>query len=202
MARARSAAPQKVLTDMRIAYPLAAALVLGFLAAGASSRHAGAAEDGPILPGYWESTSTASFPSPSSKTERKCITARAINSYLTGPVNSHYTCRYQTRELNGGHAHMAGECTDSSGIRGTVVIDGDYAPEAFKLNGRLTVNMLGLKIPVDTSIDAHRLSGQCPPGAKIEDGGKAAADAPPPGPVETPPSDDPNTAPAGRASPP
>jgi len=139
---------------MRSPLVVAAAVILGFLAAGASSRHAGAAEDGPILPGYWESTSTSSFPSASSKTERKCITGRAINAYLTGPVNNHYSCRYDTRDLHDGHAHMTGECVDSSGIRGKVVIDGDYAPEAFKLNGRLTVNMLGLKIPIDTSIDA------------------------------------------------
>jgi hypothetical protein len=158
---------------MRIAPYAFAALALGFLAAGASSRHAGAAEgDGPILPGYWESTSTASFPSPTSKTERKCITARAINAYLTGPVNSHYSCRYDTQALRRGHAHMTGECVDSSGIRGKVVIDGDYGPEAFRLNGKLLVTLLGLRIPIDTSIDAHRLSAECPAGAKIEDGGR------------------------------
>ena len=161
---------------MRTALSAAAALTLGFLAAGASSRHAGA-EDGPILPGYWESTSTASFPSATTKTERKCITGRAINSYLTGPVNSHYSCRYDTKDLTGGHAHMTGECVDSSGIRGKVVIDGDYAPEAFKLNGRMQVSLLGLQIPINTSIDAHRLSGECPAGVKVEDGGKAQEDA-------------------------
>ena len=125
MARARSA-PRRKSSLMRTALALSAALVLGFLAAGASSRHAGAAEgDGPILPGYWESTSTASFPAPSSKTERKCITARAINAYLTGPANNHYTCHYDSRDLNGGHAHMTGQCTDSSGIRGQIVMRDD-----------------------------------------------------------------------------
>jgi hypothetical protein len=155
---------------MRTALYVAAALTLGFLAAGASSRHAGAAEgDGPILPGYWESTSRDSFSNAAGKTERKCITARAINAYLTGPVNSHYSCRYDTRDLNGGHAHMTGQCTDSSGIKGAVVIDGDYSPEAFRLSGRITVSLGALKIPVDTSIDAHRLSAECPAGAKVED---------------------------------
>lgn len=174
---------------MRNAVYVAAALALGFLAAGASSRHAGAAEDGPILPGYWESTSTSSFPSPTSKTERKCITSRAINSYLTGPSNNHYTCRYDTRDLNDGHAHMTGECVDSSGIRGKVVLDGDYAPEAFRLSGRLTVTFLGLKIPVDTSIDAHRLGADCPAGVKVED-------APPRGEASAP-GDAPRAEPAG-----
>ena len=158
---------------MRTALYAAAVLGLGLFAAGASARHAGAAEDGPILPGYWESTSSSSF-GPQGKTERKCITGRAINSYLTGPVNRHYSCHYDTRELRDGHAHMTGECVDSSGIRGKVVIDGEYAPDAFKLNGRVQVSLAGLNIPVTTSIDAHRLSAECPAGVKVEDGGAEA----------------------------
>jgi hypothetical protein len=156
---------------MRIALYAAAVLTLGVFAAGTSTRHAGAAEDGPILPGYWESTSSSSF-GPQGKVERKCITGRAINSYLTGPVNSHYSCHYDTQDLRGGHAHMTGECVDSSGIRGKVVIDGDYSPEAFNLKGRVNVSLAGLNIPVNTSIDAHRLSAECPAGVKIEDGGR------------------------------
>jgi hypothetical protein len=167
----------------RTALHAAAVLALGVFAAGTSARHAGAAEEGPILPGYWESTSSSSF-GPQGKTERKCITARAINAYLTGPVNSHYQCRYDTQDLRGGHAHMTGECVDSSGIRGKVVIDGDYGPEAFNLKGRVNVSLAGLNIPVNTSIDAHRLSADCPAGVKIEDGGrppKAKGGEPEPG---------------------
>jgi hypothetical protein len=157
---------------MRTALYAAAVLTLGVFAAGTSARHAGAAsEDGPILPGYWESTSSSSF-GPQGKVERKCITGRAINSYLTGPVNSHYSCHYDTRELHEGHAHMTGQCVDSSGIRGRVVIDGDYAPESFNLKGRVNISLAGLNIPVNTSIDAHRLSADCPAGVKVEDGGR------------------------------
>jgi hypothetical protein len=170
---------------MRTALYAAAVLTLGVFAVGTSARHAGAAsEDGPILPGYWESTSSSSF-GPQGKTERKCITGRAINSYLTGPMNSHYTCRYDTRELSGGHAHMTGSCVDSSGIRGRVVIDGDYSPEAFNLKGRVNVSLAGLNIPVNTSIDAHRISAECPAGVKVEDGGR------PPESREAPRSDEP-----------
>lgn len=155
---------------MRPILIIAAAATAGLLTLGAS-RVAGAAEDGPILPGYWESTSTNSFPTSSTKTERKCITGRAINSYLTGPVNNHYSCHYDTRALHDGHADMAGECVESSGIRGKVTISGTYAPEAFKLNSRIVVSLAGLKIPIDSSVDAHRLSGECPAGVKVEDGG-------------------------------
>lgn len=149
---------------MRLLLLAAASVILTGAAVSATAE-----EDGPILPGYWESTSSSTFSA--AKTERKCISARAINSYLTGPVNSHYACRYDTRELRDGHAQMAGECEDSNGLHSKIKIDGTYAPEAFKLSGRLQVVIGGLKIPVSTSIDAHRLAGQCPVGMKVEDGG-------------------------------
>ena len=117
------------------------------------------------MPG-WKRSSTFS----AAKTERKCLSARAINSYLTGPVNSHYACHYDTRELSDGHARMAGECEDSNGFHSKIKIDGTYGREAFKLNS-LQVVIGGLGIPVSTSIDAHRISGECPAGMKVEDGG-------------------------------
>jgi hypothetical protein len=73
------------------------------------------------------------------------------------------------------------------------VIDGDYAPEAFKLSGRLIVSLAGLKIPVDTSIDAHRLSADCPAGAKVEDAPPPRGDAA----AQSPPNDAPRAEPAG-----
>lgn len=157
---------------MRIA-PFALAGVLTLTAAGL----AGAAEEGPILPGYWESTTKASFPVASNKTERKCIGAKVINSYLTGPVNNHYSCHYDTRNLHDGQAHMAGECTDSSGLRSKVQIDGTYAPEAFALTSHLQVMLGGLAIPISTSIEAHRLSGECPAGMKVEGEDRKSGDA-------------------------
>jgi len=141
----------------------------GLLALTAASL-AGAAEQGPILPGYWESTTKASFPVASNKTERKCIAAKAINAYLTGPVNNHYSCHYDSQSLNDGHAHMTGECVDNNGLHSKVVIDGTYAAEAFNLDAKLQVMLGGLAIPVSTSIEAHRLSAECPAGIKVEGG--------------------------------
>jgi hypothetical protein len=154
---------------MRILPYAAAVLALSVLGASTAARAVDG--EGPILPGYWESTSKASFPLSSSKTERKCISARAINAYLTGPVNSHYACHYDTRRLQDGHAEMAGECIDNNGLKSKIKIDGDYAPEKFNLNGHLKVVIGGLGIPIETSIDAHRLSAECPAGMKVEDGG-------------------------------
>ncbi len=152
--------------------PLAAALVLG---GSLASSVAGAAEDGPILPGWWESTSKMLSPFPSSKTEDKCIPAKIINSYLTGPSNPHYTCHYDSRHLDGGHAVLEGECVDNNGLRSKVKVEGDYGATSFNLKGHLHVVIGMLPIPVETSIEAHRLSAACPAGAKVEGGG------PPPG---------------------
>jgi hypothetical protein len=152
---------------MRVFLFAAAAVLLGGMTGSAMA----AGDEGPILPGYWESVSKVSFPVPSSKTERKCISAKAINSYLTGPVNNHYACHYDVRHLHDGHADMAGQCVDNNGFKSKVKIDGTYGADAFNLNGHLTVLIGGLSIPVNTSIDAHRISGECPAGMKVEDGG-------------------------------
>jgi hypothetical protein len=127
------------------------------------------ADNGPILPGYWESTSKVTFPIPSSKTERKCVSGEQINSYLTGPSNPHYTCKYDTRHLEGGHATLEGECIDSSGLHSHIKVDGDYGAESFNLDGHLKLMLGGLAIPINASIAAHRLSSECPAGTADND---------------------------------
>jgi hypothetical protein len=143
------------------------ALLAAVLALGASGV-AGAAEDGPILAGYWESTSKVLSPFPDSKTERKCISAELINSYLTGPSNPHYSCHYDDRDVHDGHARMQGECIDNNGLHSKIVVEGDYTAESFNLKGHARIKLGGLSIPVETSIDAHRLSAECPADAKVE----------------------------------
>jgi hypothetical protein len=140
------------------------------LALCAAASASSAAEDGPILPGWWESVSTVTFPIASSKTERKCVSGKAINSYLTGPSNPHYTCHYDTRHVESGRAEMEGECIDNNGLHSKIKVSGTYSPTRFDLDAHLQVLLGGLKIPITASIAAHRLSEQCPAGAKIEGG--------------------------------
>ena len=147
---------------MRTALYAAAVLTLGVFAAGTSARHAGAtAEDGPILPGYWESTSSSSF-GPQGKVERKCITGRAINAYLTGPVNNHYSCHYTDKKIGDGTFSMTGDCVDHGGIPAKVAVHGVYTDTSFSMSGRMRIVIGGLAIPVSASTDAHRLSAECP----------------------------------------
>jgi hypothetical protein len=147
---------------------LAPALLALTTILGLSAASAGAQEDGPILPGYWESTSKVLSPLPSSKTERKCISARTINAYFTGPSNPHYTCHYDTRHVEDGRAELAGRCVDNNGLPSKVTVEGTYSPTSFSLKGRLQITIGGLGIPVETSIDATRISAECPADAKRE----------------------------------
>ncbi|HUO23151.1 MAG TPA: DUF3617 family protein [Caulobacteraceae bacterium] len=138
-------------------------LIIVACAAAALPFQSLAAETSPILPGYWESTDTVTSPIQQSKTSRKCITADQIESYLTGPVNNHYRCRYNDRKLDGHNFSMTGDCVDSSGIPAKVAIEGVYTPTSFTMNGRIRIVIGGLGIPVSASTDAHRISAECPP---------------------------------------
>jgi hypothetical protein len=134
---------------------------------GATSLPARAIEDSPILPGFWESTSKVSFPLPSTKTDRKCITADQVIAFLSGPSNSHYTCKYDKTRFIDGQAEMEGECVDS-GVRARIRVNGAYTSTSFQLTSHLQANLGGLQIPIEASIDAHRLSEECPVGAKAD----------------------------------
>ena len=150
---------------------LAAALAV----TGAISVPASAIEESPILPGYWESTSKVSFPLPSSKTERKCLSSEEVVKFLTGPANSHYVCKYDKSHFVGGVAAMEGECIDA-GVRAKVKVSGNYTPTSFQLTSHLNALFGGLSIPIDASIDAHRLSGECPIETKADNGDRKRRD--------------------------
>ncbi len=149
---------------MRLVLLTAAALAI----TGAASLPARAIEDSPILPGYWESTSKVSFPVASTKTDRKCLTQDQVINFLSGPSNSHYTCKYDKTRFVGGRAEMEGECIDS-GVRAKIKVDGAYTPTSFQLTSHLQANLGGLAIPIEASIDAHRLSEECPAGTKRDE---------------------------------
>jgi hypothetical protein len=142
----------------------------GFVLAGVAGTALAAAD----LPqaGYWESTSKSSLSS--SKTKRECLSDQKIQSYLTGPSNPHYTCRYDSRHIAGGHAAMEGECVDNNGLKSRVKVEGDYTATSFTLGSHLKVVIGGLTIPVTADVEAHRISAQCPMAA---DGGDAKPDA-------------------------
>jgi len=115
-----------------------------------------------ILPGYWESTTHSDLLVAQQSTDRKCITPAQVDSYLTGPANRHYSCTYDRRAVGGGTVQLAGQCVDKSGLKIDVSIAGTYTPQAFHLKADLRTVFAGLPIVGDASIDAHRISDDCP----------------------------------------
>ena len=150
---------------------------LALCAAGSPARAA------PIQPGWWESTDTITSPFAQTTTSRKCITPEQIESYLTGPVNNHYSCRYTDKTIGDGTFSMTGDCVDHSGIPAKVAVHGVYTDTSFSMSGRMRVVIGGLAIPVSASTDAHRISAECPtPEAPSPETAAAAPASPDPAP--------------------
>jgi hypothetical protein len=116
----------------------------------------------PILPGYWESENHSDLLIRQDSTSRKCITPAQVESYLAGPANNHYSCVYDHRQIGEGAVHLAGQCTDNNGMKMDVAIAGTYTPESFHLKAQLHTKFATLPISGSASIDAHRLSAECP----------------------------------------
>jgi hypothetical protein len=133
---------------------LATALALG-------SAAAATAQD-TILPGYWESRNHSELLVTQDSTDRKCITPAQVESYLTGPTNRHYSCTYDHRAVGGGVVKLAGQCVDKNGLHMDVGISGTYTPESFHLKAKLHTVFASLPIEGTASIDAHRISAECP----------------------------------------
>jgi Protein of unknown function (DUF3617) len=115
-----------------------------------------------ILPGYWESANRSDLIIKQQSVTRKCITPSQVTEYLTGPANNHYSCVYDQREVGGGSVKLGGQCTDNNGLKMSVAIAGTYTPESFHLKAQLHTKFASLPIAGSASIDAHRLSAECP----------------------------------------
>jgi len=115
-----------------------------------------------ILPGFWESKNHSELLTTQDSTDRKCITPAQVESYLSGPANNHYTCTYDHRSVGDGEVKLAGRCVDNNGMKMDVAIAGTYTPESFHLKAQLRTKFASLPIAGSASIDAHRLSAECP----------------------------------------
>jgi hypothetical protein len=115
-----------------------------------------------ILPGFWESKNHSELLVTQDSTDRKCITPAQVETYLSGPANNHYTCTYDHRSVGDGAVRLAGRCVDNNGMKMDVAIAGTYTPESFHLKAQLHTKFATLPIAGSASIDARRLSAECP----------------------------------------
>ena len=143
-------------------------LALAFAPILLSTGAAAIAQTPPIQPGYWESRNrvTAAV-TLSNKVELKCVTAKDVEKFFSGPSNRHYTCTYPSRTYENGVIHMAGTCIDKKGRKIGVEVNGTYTPTSFEMRARLNTKFAGVPISGGASSEAHRIGDTCPAGSEI-----------------------------------
>lgn len=139
--------------------------LLGFLAAAAAAP-AMARETSPILPGWWESTNTASMVISKTERERRCITPADVEKILAGRINRHYTCTYPEKRVGGGKMFFKGTCVDKRGRKVNVTANGTYSQTAFQLEADLSGKYGGIPLAASASTSAKRIGDVCP--AKVQ----------------------------------
>lgn len=145
---------------MALAAPVVAGAVM--LAAPAAAPQAQTpAPAQPVLPGYWEYTTSALG---SRDTEQRCVRPSEINRFFGGLSTNRWKCTYPTRQVGDGRARFEGTCQDKKGRRVNVRLDGTYQDESFHFNGGAQLMRGTPYIPA--SITARRLAAQCPAGAE------------------------------------
>jgi hypothetical protein len=118
----------------------------------------------PVLPGYWEYTTSALG---QRDTETKCVRPSEINRFFGGLSTRHYQCTYPVRQVGNGNARFEGACVSRSGRQVRVRLNGTYQPEQFSFRGGASIKAAGIWSPyIPATINARRISAQCPAGAE------------------------------------
>ena len=149
---------------LRIAAVVAPALAGGLILAAPSAGLQAQTSQPPVLPGYWEYTTSAVG---SRDTEQKCVRPSEINRFFGGLSTRRYQCTYPVREVGSGNARFEGSCVSRSGRQVRVRLNGTYQPESFSFRGGASVRAAGLWSPyIPATITARRISAQCPANAE------------------------------------
>ena len=141
-----------------VAAPAVAGAVM--LAAPTTGLQAQASQP-PVLPGYWEYTTSAVGVR---DTETKCVRPSEISRFFGGLSTRRWQCAYPVREVGSGNARFEGTCQDRKGRRVNVRLRGPYQPESFRFTGGAQLARGTPYIPA--SITTRRLAAQCPAGAE------------------------------------
>lgn len=154
------ALPRVIARVAAVAAPVVAgAIMLAAPAAAPQAQTAAPAQ--PVLPGYWEYTTSALG---SRDTEQRCVRPSEINRFFGGLSTNRWKCTYPTRVVGDGRARFEGTCQDKKGRRVNVRLNGTYQDDSFHFNGGAQLLRGTPYIPA--SITARRLAAQCPAGAE------------------------------------
>ena len=134
---------------------MAGAILLG------SPAPAPAQSPPPVLPGYWEYTTSAVGVR---DTEQKCVRPSEINRFFGGLSTRRWQCTYPVREVGNGRARFEGTCQDRKGRRVNVRLNGTYQQESFRFTGGAQLARGTPYLPA--SITARRVAAVCPADAE------------------------------------
>ena len=143
---------------LAVAAPALAGAIL--LAAPTTGLQAQASQT-PVLPGYWEYTTSAVG---IRDTEQKCVRPSEINRFFGGLSTNRWRCTYPVREVGDGNARFEGTCRDKKGRQVNVRLNGTYQSESFSFRGGAQLARGTPYLPA--SINARRIATQCPAGAE------------------------------------
>lgn len=141
--------------EIPAAVGLCAALVLSGTAAAAET----------IRPGYWESLNQVTSPIESTKTERRCVTAKDVAVFMTCHINHHYTCTCPEQSYSGGKILFRGDCVDAKMRHVHIEGEGAYTPTTLQMTARGRFNLVGLPLTFSASTQSHRIADECPAGS-------------------------------------
>ena len=115
-----------------------------------------------ILPGQWEYDYKICMIPVSSET--KCLKPADAEQFSRGICTKRYRCEYTTNVVKDGKIQLKGTWTDKKDRVSPVTANGTYSPEAFKMDIHIkTISGMNLA----GSMDAKRVSAECPPEEKI-----------------------------------
>lgn len=139
---------------------LAAAVLLSvpLLASPAPAQNAPSAGTASgVLPGLWEYR--AKVFGVNVDTERRCLSAEKIETFLFNPCNKAHRCTYPTKVVKDGKVVLDGFWTDKKGRQAKVKANGTYTPTTMSMRANVRT-ITG--IPLSGTFSAKRLGEACP----------------------------------------
>ena len=115
-----------------------------------------------IQPGYWEARDEVISPIHSAKTERRCVTPREVDKFMSCHINHIYQCVCPEQTARDGVVMFKGECVDKKGRRVGISGRGNYTPTTLTMTADVTFRLLGIPMSGEARTDAHRIGDICP----------------------------------------
>lgn len=117
-----------------------------------------------IQPGYWEAKDEVVSPIHTSKVERRCITSREVDKFMSCHINHIYQCVCPEQTARDGVVAFKGECVDKKGHKVGISGRGAYTPTTLTMTADFTFRLLGIPMSGEARTDARRIGDVCPAG--------------------------------------